>query len=242
MKIVIPSHKRAKDVSTTKVVSNASICIPESQREEYEKYNDCELICHPDNVIGIAPKRQWILENVGDVFMLDDDIKALRRTYLAPKQKKDKFSADDVYNLLQDTYHNLKEQTDIKLFGFAKSPSPLHFDVSKPIFMNGFIQGCALGVIKDENIFFPKIETMTGEDEWIALINAHFNRKMWIDKRFFFEFNTKNTNIGGCEDIRNRFSSKESYFRLKKHFGNAVVFDKMKSTENQPKWRLKIPF
>lgn len=240
MKIVIPSHKRPDKVSTTKVISNAIICVEESQREAYEKHNDCEIVTHPDSIKGISPKRQWIYETFGDVFMLDDDIKALRRTYLAPKQKKDKFSSDDVYNIIQDTYHMIKEQTDIKLFGFSKSPSPLHYQVSKPIMMNSFIQGCALGLLKDDNIHFPKEENLTGEDEFISLINAFYNRKSWIDKRFFFEFATNNTNIGGCEDIRNIDTTKLSFEKLKQNFGEAIVKDK--KTTGALKWRLKIPY
>jgi len=240
MKIVIPSHKRHESVSTTKVVEDACIVIPKSQEYLYKEHNpDVEIICHPDDVIGISPKRQWILDKFGDVFMLDDDIIALRRTYLSTGDKKDKLSKEDATGILYDTYFMLKEQTNIKYFGFAKSPSPLHYDVSKPIVLNGFIQGCAMGVISGGNLHYPLVSNQLGEDEYICLLNAYYNRKMWIDKRFFFEFKTNNIDIGGCEDIRNDKSTINSYLNLKKHFGDAIVQDKK---SKKLRWRTKIPY
>ena len=139
-----------------------------------------------------------------------------------------------------DIYNSLKINTDIKLFGFAKSASPLHFDASKPISLNGFIQGGAFGIIQGSDLQFPNIEKLTGEDDYICLLNAYYNRKMWIDKRFYFQFNDKNYNIGGCEEFRNDETTKESFMFLKKNFGNAIVQDV--NTKNILKWRGKIPF
>jgi hypothetical protein len=238
MKVTILSHKRHDVVTTTKVVNDACLIVPKSQEELYKEHNpNVEIVTHSDDIIGISAKREWTKNKFGDVFMLDDDIKAMRRTYLPPKESREKLSPDEVTGILFDTYFMLKEQTDIKYFGFSKSPSPLHYNVTRPIMMNGFIQGCAMGIINDDRLHFPNIPTMIGEDEYMCLLNLHYNRKMWIDKRFFFEFKTNNYNIGGCEDIRNEESTLESYKHLKKSFGNSIVQD-MKSSSL--KWRTKI--
>lgn len=249
MKIVIPSHKRPDKVSSVNVVNNAIICVAEDQVDAYRIHNpNSEIVGHPSDMIGISKKRNWILDKFGDVFMMDDDIKRVRRCYLPDGEKRPHPNADEVTSLLHDTYHMVKD-AGIQLWGFSKTGRSLHYPVNKPISMNGFIQGCALGVMKSENLRFPDLDSMTGEDEFIALINAHYNRKMWIDRRFYFEFNTSNTNVGGCEDIRNVDSSKQSYIYLKKNFGNAIKLDKVPEGygkdfdyEISLKWRLKIPY
>jgi hypothetical protein len=59
MRIVIPSHKRAKDVLTKKIVMDTIICVAENQFEEYRFFNpDCDVIAHQTDLIGISPKRQ----------------------------------------------------------------------------------------------------------------------------------------------------------------------------------------
>lgn len=238
MKIIIPSHKRADKVTTIKVVDGAAICVPESQVEEYKMFNsDNEIIGHPDSIVGISPKRNWIYKMFGDVFMLDDDVTAVKRTYLKPKEKREPITAKEARNLLFDVYH-IALEARVKVFGFSKTPNPLHYNEAKPIYLNGFIQGCAMGLIRDDNLYFPDTPTLTGEDEFIALLNAYYNRTMYIDKRFFFQFKRNNTNVGGCEEIRTDETSKESYFFLRRNFGDALVRDK----KNRLKWRLKIPY
>lgn len=241
MKIVIPSHKRPDKVSTTNVVAGVIVCVPASQLDIYKEHNpNTEIIEHPDDIMGISMKRQWIVDYFGDVFMIDDDIKALRRTYLGKGVKKKPFTKNEVRNLLLDTYNMLKEQTEIKLWGFAKSVSPLHFNVSKPIYLSGFIQGGAFGIMKDEDLKFPRLTRFTGEDDYINLCNAFFHRKAWIDKRFFFDFNRNNYNIGGCGDFRTEQVGIDSFRHIKKNFGDAVVLDE--KSKNITKWRCKIPF
>ena len=81
VKCIILSHKRANNVRTHRSVANCAVCVPESQKEEYEKYNDIEIITHPDTVIGYSAKVKWIYDKYPNVFMLDDDLDYLLRLY-----------------------------------------------------------------------------------------------------------------------------------------------------------------
>lgn len=244
MEIVVPTHGRAGSVTTHETVEGCVLCVAESQYKAYKEfYPNLQYLVHPDEVRGISRKRAWILRQFSSVFMLDDDIQSVNRTYLPSGMKKEKISPIDARGIIFDTYHHLKS-TDIKLFGFSKSPSPLHYQVSKPIMMNGFIQGAAMGFVDTSNLNFPEIDTLTGEDEYICLLNAFYNRKMWIDKRFFFQFKTDNYNIGGCGEFRNKEVELSSFAFLKKHFGNSVVADYTRGDQigDYPKWRVNIPY
>ena len=247
MEIIIPTHGRAGAVTTHTVVKGSRMCVSESQLSAYKGfYPKHRFIVHPDGVRGISPKRDWIIKKFPAVFMLDDDIKAVRRLYLSPAEKKDRITPEQAQALILDTYNMLKG-TGITLFGFSKSPSPLHYDPSKPIRMNGFLRGAALGFVDTEGYDFPDRENMVGEDEYICLMNAFTKRRMWIDNRFFFEFKTDNYNVGGCEVFRDKKANLDSFKFLKKTFGEAIFLDKKfdgsNANENEIiKWRCKIPY
>lgn len=58
LKIVIPSHKRHDRVFAKKIVKDPIICVAESQADIYKRYNpECEIVSHPDDIIGLIPKR-----------------------------------------------------------------------------------------------------------------------------------------------------------------------------------------
>jgi hypothetical protein len=83
VKQVILSHKRANKVDTTKTISGCSICVPEAQADEYREHNpDVEIIVHPDSVVGLTPKIRWVYEQFTNVIMFDDDLNAMRRTFV----------------------------------------------------------------------------------------------------------------------------------------------------------------
>ena len=80
LKIVICSHKRPARVTTQYLVKDCIIVIPESQYPEYKEANpNTEIVTHPDSVVGLPPKRQWIMDYFGDVFMLDDDLTEFKK-------------------------------------------------------------------------------------------------------------------------------------------------------------------
>lgn len=73
-KIVIPSHKRHDRVFAKKLVNDPIICVAESQADLYQQFNpECEIVTHPDDVMGLIPKRNWwqsILENFSCLMMM----------------------------------------------------------------------------------------------------------------------------------------------------------------------------
>ena len=73
--VVCPTHGRAGQVLVLKLLPDIALVVAESQQPAYaEAHPEIELIVHPDSVRGIAPKRQWIVDTLGDVVMFDDDV------------------------------------------------------------------------------------------------------------------------------------------------------------------------
>lgn len=249
IKIVIPSHKRSQKVLTASVVDNCILCIPKSQEEEYKEYNkNVEILTHPDEIIGISPKRQWIYGYFGDVFMMDDDVKGMTRIYLAKedKQRTIYLTPAEIYDLIQDTYLLCKE-AGIKLFGFCNHANPVTYSGEKPIVMNGYINGAAFGILRDDNLYFPNIPDFVGEDYFICGLNAYYNRYLWMDTRFAWIHHNVECNIGGVADFRTEEVRRNHFFTLKKYFGDAIQRKRdynTKTRKRKSEWekQIFIPF
>ena len=108
IKVLIASHKRADRITTHEKVANSIICIPEGQFGEYrERCPDTEIVTHPDSVIGLSWKRQWMMEHFGDAFHLDDDLAFMKRIYTETGEE-DKLSPEEIYYVIQMTARTAK--------------------------------------------------------------------------------------------------------------------------------------
>lgn len=243
VKIIIPSHKRAERVLTTSVVADAAICVPESQKEEYERHNpDNGIIVHPDNVIGLTAKRQWIYEQLGDVFMLDDDIVEMKRLYTTSNYRvKNKQEVRDIIYACADA----ARQAGAYLFGFNKNPSPIAYSSHKPISMTGYITGCATGLLSGSKLFYDTA-IKCNEDYWISCLNAHFHRYIWRDNRFTFVQKNTFVSSGGLAEFRNLKAEEEDFAYLQKMFGKEVIQlkkdSKLRKQAHQFEKTMKLPF
>jgi hypothetical protein len=73
--IICPTHGRAGRVYVLEVLPDIPLCVAESQAPAYAAaHPDSELVVHPDSVVGIAPKRQWLVDRYENVMMFDDDV------------------------------------------------------------------------------------------------------------------------------------------------------------------------
>lgn len=223
VKVIIPSHKRAGKVSTIKHISNAIICIPEAQYKDYLEYYDKDiLICHPDSIIGLPPKRQWIYETFHDVFMVDDDSDGMHRLWPTIRMgSKGKTDPVDTYDIIQQTADTAK-QLGAKLFSFGRHVRPITCDSLEPFRFGPELCGGEIGIFYDGKLFWPSFDIQK-EDIWISLLNAFYNRYMFIDSRFAFGFKKTFVNPGGCTDTRMKESELCAIKWLKGQFGNVVV-------------------
>ena len=222
IKIVSPSHLRAGHCTTHKVVADVSYCVPKKQAGLYrEHYPDVEIIEHPDSVVGISPKRQWIYEKFGDVFMVDDDVVSVRRAYLPPNHKKPPLKPSEVRDWIYDLYGICKD-LNVFMFGVRVVSGLSIYDGNMPIAINTPISGGGIGLIKNDKIYFPDSETQLMEERFAQLVCIHYERMTIKDNRIAFIVKDKGRGVGGCSTIRNDNNIKKSALLLRKSFGNAV--------------------
>jgi hypothetical protein len=243
VKIVIPSHKRPNNIQTLRLIPGASVCVPESQLDEYQKANpSTHFITHPDSVKGLTLKRQWIYENVGDVFMFDDDIMAITRLYVEPGEERN-LTEYEIYELINRTAWCAK-QAGAFLFGFNNRPNPTMYRAQQPIQLTGYITGCATGLLKGSKLWYNG-SILCNEDYWISLLNAYYHRIIYRDNRFAVLQKDTFTSKGGLSEIRNIEAEKADFELLRKVFGDAVELKedtKLAKRKHPYQKTMKLPF
>lgn len=220
-KIVIPSHKRHERVLSQNLVPNPIICVEKKQLDIYREFNpNCEIVAHPNDIIGLIPKRNWMLKHFGDIFMIDDDVTMFQKFY--PKQGNSLLIKNklDIYNRIQCLYE-LAIALETPVFGFTKNPRPEHYPEYRPLSLSHTITGCAYGVLQKYNLYWNE-DLKLKEDYWISCLCKYKFRKILVDQRFRFTQIDTFINPGGLSDIRNINEELKSILILKKYFGNTV--------------------
>ena len=241
VKIVIPSHKRANRVLTKFAVSNAILCVAESQKDEYAEHSpNVEIVTHPDSVIGISNKRNWIIKYFESVMMVDDDIDKLVRVYTEQGENAT-ILPDVAHDIIQMTAHAARE-AGAYVFGFSNSPNPVGYNSLNPITLTGFVNGCACGVLSGSKLWYnPDIRC--NDDYWLSLLNAHYHRLVYRDTRFYFAQKNTFVNRGGNAEFRNLEAEKKDFEFLKRVFGNVIELrTNPRNAKHEFQKTMKLPF
>jgi hypothetical protein len=248
LKIVIPSHKRAGKVLTKSVVPSAIICVEKSQEQEYKMKNpDQEIVTHPDSVIGLLAKRNWIYRKFGSVFMLDDDIAEFRRLYIPQEESNAKANRVDektTLEIIRETAYCAKD-AGAYMFGFNTVFNPMLYKAQNPIELTGFVNGCAMGVLEGSNLYWNE-NIRCNCDYWISLLNAFHHRLIFKDVRFSFVQKDTFTGAGGQAEFRNIEQEQADFQILQRYFGRETVVlkkdSKISKLKHQFQKSMKLPF
>lgn len=228
VQIVVPSHMRWSTLRTPYSIANVIVCIPESQLGDYVQHHpDVHFVTHPDSVVGIAAKRQWIYEKWRDVYMADDDIIAMKRNYTinglgVHEDIPTELTPEEAYETIQHLA-DVARQAGIKLFGFNHAGNPKYYKPQDPFSINKVLVGASLGMFWDNRIKFPDEDAgRTCEDHYVTLLNAYYNRMNLVDNRYSMVYVPVDKNTGGMGTQRTVEREKAAYELLKAKFGKAV--------------------
>lgn len=238
IKVVIPSAGRAGTITTHKYINNCIVCVPDSQVKQYEEQLPMiEIIGHPDSVIGMGNKRNWIHQHFGNVFMVDDDTKGLNRVY---QKKCVKPTPDQSYDIIQ-ACGNVAAMMGCYLFGFNMIPNPLGYKGHKPVKLTGFVNGAAIGLLSGSVLKFSN-EIKCNNDVYISLYNAFYYRKCYLDQRFSIIQNSVGKNTGGMSVIRTQEAEDQDIQVLKRDFGEAIKVVRRENSAKKYNLSFNLPF
>lgn len=219
--IVIPSHKRHDRVLAKKLVLDPIICVAESQADLYREYNpDCEIVTHPDDVIGLIPKRNWMAKHFGDLFMLDDDVYVVKNLVVEKGETGVIRDREKITHIINSLYE-LACMLDVHLFGFTSRVSPVMYEEDGYYSLSKMITGCSYGVRYNKNVWWNE-EIKLKEDFWISCYMKYKERRILTDLRYNFSQKDTFISAGGLAAIRNQDEERRSIMFIKKHFGDTI--------------------
>lgn len=240
--IVIPSMGRAERVITKGAISNCKICVPESEADDYAKYNPgMDIVTHPDTLKGLTLKRQFIYEKFPNVFMIDDDIMKLSKMYVEAGEG-DRMDPDEAYDIIQYV-GNCAKLAGCYLFGLSHNANPCAYNEMKPIQLTGTLNG-DIGLLEGSKLFFHELAKVT-EDYWISAYNAYVHRYCWIDERYYAAGYKTCHNLDGCSNNRTKEQEAADTMFLRKMFGNAIQLKEdtqLAKRKHEYMRTLKIPY
>jgi hypothetical protein len=224
--IVIPSMGRAQNLATHKAVSGdrLSLCVPDNEVEVYKKAQpDIEVVGHPNSIVGLSQKRQWIYDRWGDVIMIDDDCDAILHLEHGMGDKPCVLTPEEGVELCDRLAGEAKDM-GVYLFGLSSSVDIRNYVAVQPFRTVGWVNGGFTGLLAGSKLeYHPKI--MCSEDFWISAMNAYYHRKIWVDTRYALRdahgSGTMKT-PGGMAFIRSLENEKRDNEILAKHFGDAI--------------------
>lgn len=219
LKIVVPSHRRADMLTTHKHIGIDCVCIAESQLDAYREHNpDVEFVCHPDDVIGLHAKRQWMADHFGNLFMFDDDVSRVTRVWPGLiRMAAGEVAPDEVRPIVENLYR-MAIDCGAYLFGFGGISSPIQYSPFMPFRFSGPVIGAAYGVRANSGLWWnPRMNSK--EDVWVSCLNAVKHRICVVDQRYFTQTHECYTRVGGLTGQRTEANEEMDVRRLQYIFG-----------------------
>lgn len=222
LRIVIPSHKRHDRVYAKRIVTDPIICVPKSQEDQYRLCNpDCEIVTHPDDIVGLIPKRNWMAKHFGELFMIDDDVHAVKNL-VAEKGECTVVKDPERVRYIIENLHDIACLLDVHVFGFTARTTPVMYEEQEYLSLSKMITGCSYGVRYNKNVWWNE-ELRLKEDFWISCYVKYKERRILTDLRYNFAQKSTFVNAGGLSAFRNQEEEKRSILFIKKHFGDSIV-------------------
>jgi hypothetical protein len=200
------------------------LCVSESQAPFYREAHPAqELIVHPDDVVGIAPKRQWLLDRHPKVMMFDDDLLAMLDLSVPPGEEARVLDPQRVRDLVARLF-DVGEEMGAYLVGFSSYADPALYRPHRPFALTGFVSGYCLGMRRSPKVKlpYPHAPWLLTDDLYVSALNAHAHRLIFQDLRYGFSAKDTWTGAGGMATHRTWDRVVENERRLKELFGDAV--------------------
>lgn len=254
MKILIPSHRRAATITTHRLLKNFAVCVPESQADDYravEGIGSANVVTHPDSIIGLTPKLNWMLDQLGDaegIVFLDDDLEYLCRCFTDPTEAASRkiTEPETIERIIRQTF-DLAAGAGAFYFGWESSEATIrYYSGLEPFKLTGFINGCAMGFLTGHGLRFDE-RIVAKNDYDIAASNAYRHHLCFRDTRYAFCQRETFTGAGGQSFYRNSDTERRDVALLVEKYGDAIQVGKQGGTRKRDyagamKVTLKLPF
>lgn len=227
--VFIPTYKRAGNMKTHLLFPNAYIVCPESQLEEYKKYNpSLNYLPCPDSVEGnMAKKRNWILDKGFEMgkylVMVDDDIINFQ---IIEKRKAIKMDREQIDKMIINGFQ-MAEDIGTVFWGINLNTDPMCYREYTPFSLLSVILAPFNAQIKHDLRYDVKLPTKEDYDFSLQILKKY--HKTLRFNKYSYNAGHLTNQVGGSISIRSMDIEKRQAERLVKKWGSKIVkfnFDK----------------
>jgi hypothetical protein len=221
--VVCPTHGRAGEVRVFKLLPEIPLCVSESQMPLYrEAYPNAELISHPDSVKGIAPKRQWMLDELGDCIMFDDDVTGVSDVTAGAGEKAAVTDPAKVVGLMVRLM-GMAAEIGAHVCGLSSYAHPLMFRPQNVFSLKQMIGSGIMGLRRSDKVMFPPKADLLNDDLYISALGLHHDRVVLTDLRYAAVIAKTWTGLGGMQGLRTQERMREDEKYLQMVFGEEAI-------------------
>lgn len=215
LQVVIPSRRRVESCAhTVKLFKNPIVCVAEEEMDDYAGVG-AELVSHPNDVSGLGPLRQWILDHFPQrlIFQCNDDVKSL---YCVVGFRPRKIVDPEAIERIILNSANICTDLGISCFSFSPFQDDVRkFRPQKPFSVTR-LEGAMLGIIDRKVRYDPNVRQFDDVD--LSLECCLKERFVWQDSRFAADHNFI-TKSGGNTVSRGLENTKRELQYMKKKWG-----------------------
>jgi hypothetical protein len=181
MRIVLPSRRRvAWCRESLKLWPTATVCVGEEEAADYRALG-CEVVTHPDNIVGLGRLRQWIIEHFTErcIIQVNDDIRGL--WCVVGKRSRVITDPPSIWQILLNSA-TIAEGLGISCFAYSRFGGDVRmFEATKPFSVK--LLDCSLFGMIDRNYRFdPNVSQCDDVDLTLQCLLKE--RIVWTDVRF----------------------------------------------------------
>lgn len=211
-------------MTTHRLLRNFQVCVPESQRDDYLAVTP-HVVTHPDSVVGLTPKLNWMLANLMDdegMIFLDDDLGYMRRNFVGMDEsadRRDTTDPDEIEAVLRETYE-LAVEFGAFFFGWETSVQSIrYYSGHKPFALTGYINGCAKGFRAGHGLRYD--ERIIAKDDYdVSALNAYRHRICLRNGMYAFAQANTFKGSGGLSHFRNSETEARDCRILQEKYGD----------------------
>ena len=209
-------------VAESEVAAYAGVTYPDGRRLISEE----QLVPHPDDVSGIGPIRQWVLDHFDDecIVMVDDDVYELvLLVHYVPR----KMSQPEVVRQVVHNAANVAQGIGAPVFGFNQAWDVRKFRPFEPFSLNSWAGG-VIGIIGRDLRYDPNLRLRADIDFCLQALQR--KRITFIELRFSFMHRRFGVAGGNASNRSSRRNEEEIAYLQRKWGDHLKVADKKTTT------------
>lgn len=233
MLIAIPSKSRPWKSKSKELLKSALLFVPEREEKMYRKIYGDDVVAVPDEVRGITPTRNWILDQYDgeDVVFVDDDLKQTGWVVTSKDGKKKHVHFGSESEVMEEfgKCFEVCKGMGYKIFGWKTESSPMSQYDEKPFLFKTYVTASCMGIVNDTDLRFDEAFKVK-EDYEISCRHIEKYGGILGVRYVYWENRHWDTN-GGCGDYRTDSMERDCIERLIRKYPNFVKSVKRRNSQ-----------